>query len=152
MTEARLQFDADEFLDVVEKLEGSVIQGTDAWHQFEYERCLWALTVQDFDGLQNSLDHWSVDDSDRIWSIRKAAVLAEMGAYSLAFELAEQSVIELEELADQTVNVANASRLAWALQWRMAREDTETVGYREEGGGEHPTNLGSVGSTSRVRM
>ena len=122
LTEARFQFDEDQFREVSEKLEGRVPDGTDAWHQFHHERCLWALTTHSFEELEDLLDDWTMDSGDRIWSIRKAAVLADMDAYVQAFELAEKSVVELEDLTEQTTSVANMSRLAWALQWRMARE------------------------------
>ena len=122
LTQARCQFDEDQFRDLVDKVEGSLVQGTDAWHQFQYENSLWTLTVQDFAALDGQLDRWSIDNGDRFWAIRKAAVLANMGAYEQAFELSERSLLELEELAGKTENTANISRLAWALQWRMARE------------------------------
>ena len=122
LTEARCQFDEDQFRSVAHKVEGSLVQGTDVWHQFQYERCLWTLTLQDFGVLQGLLAQWHVDRGDRFWPIRKAAVLANMGAYEQALKLAEESVLKLEELADETKNDASISRLAWALQWRMASE------------------------------
>ena len=133
LTEARCQFEEEQFFDVSEKVAVWLIRGTDPWHRFQHEQCLWALTVQAFDELQDRLDDWSIDGDDRFWAIRKAAILADMGAYKQAFELAEGSVVELEERAGKMVDVASFSRLAWALQWSMARE-TRKLWEREEKG------------------
>ena len=140
LTEARCQFDEDQFLDLAEKVSGPLVQGTDAWNRFQHEQCLWALTVQTFDELQELLDGWSIDGDDRFWAIRKAAILAEMGEYQRAFELAEATVVELEERAGQMVDVASFSRLAWALQWSMARETQKLW----EGGKEGPANYQAI--------
>ena len=122
LTQARYQFDGDQFRDVVAKIRNTVVQGSDAWHHLQHEECLWALIVQDFDELQIRLDAWSVASGEPMWAIRKAALLADMGSYGTGIDLAESTLIELEKKSTQTKSIRIMSRLAWALQWRMARE------------------------------
>ena len=140
LTDARCQFDEHQFRAVARKVEAGLVQGTDAdCTSSNTKGASGRCALQDFGALEGQLEQWTIDHGDCFWPIRKAAVLADMGAYEQAFELAERCLLELEELADKTKNNASFSRLAWALQWRMARE---TQKFWDTGKDEIPNTQG----------
>ena len=66
-----------------------------------YERCLFAFGEMDDDSAVRALDQWPVETHDIFWSVRKAAVLAEIGRTEQALELCGIALAKLREgLAD----------------------------------------------------
>lgn len=138
LTEARFHLDQPGFLRLAKRLREDLDEKSEEWHRLCHEESLWHLTMQDFDRLRTHLDHWDVVDCDRIWALRKAAVLANMSAYSAALELAQSVLAELEKQAARTTSVRTMSRLAWALHWRMGTETAKWWDRRFSGQPEYP--------------
>ena len=123
LTEARYRLDHCEFWRVAESIRTRVAPDSNTWHQLHHEECLWALTVQDYSTLEEKLNRWIVSDCDAMWALRKSALFADMGAYDTAVELAEVTLVGLEQQFSRNSSRAQVnSRLAWALQWRMGVE------------------------------
>ena len=123
LTDARYRLDHTEFRQLADQIRPAVVNGSDAWHRFLYEECLWAFAIQEFRILEENIARWRTDECDAMWALRKAALLADMGAPQKALELAASTLTTLEEGYGRDRNrIDVVSRLAWGLQWRMGAE------------------------------
>lgn len=120
LTDARHDLDQRSFDDWAGRLERIVRPGTSAFHRLQHERCLWRLRVQDFEGLDELLKAWRIDDADPMWSLRKAAVMVESGDVNDAHDLVLPSLQRAERAWSRDRRVLTAARLGWALHWRHA--------------------------------
>ena len=122
LTEARFSFQPTRFSRATELLKYHWPVSTNAQNRFRHEEGLWFLAVQDFELLAERMTSWDVQNFDPIWAFRKAALLADLGQYTTAIDLAQRALSQLERDASRNTNVRNMSRLSWALHWRMGTE------------------------------
>lgn len=120
LTDTRHDLDQQGFDEWVGRLQRIVRPGTSAFHRLQHERCLWKLRVQDFEGLDELLKVWRIDDANPMWSFRKAAVMVETGDFNGGRELALPSLQRAERAWSRDRRVLTAARLGWALHWRQA--------------------------------
>lgn len=112
---ARCTCDAKQFDAWRALLEGEVEIGSAEHLHLQYQRCLWARDRLDLGSLANDLAKWEV--TDPIWKLRQAALLCEIGHYTVATRLIQEAATEL----DQQFRLNRASLwikscLGWA-QW-----------------------------------
>ena len=87
----------------------------DLGHRIQQERCLWELHSSNFQGLNELLDNWNIENSDPIWMLRKAALLTEMRRHTASFPLVQEALNSIRKDLAGDPSIANASRLGWAL-------------------------------------
>ena len=125
--DARFEVDEPEFetwLGVLEQFSGDT---PDVAHEIHHERCLWAIYSLDFDGLNNLLDSWRVEESDPMWMLRKAALLTEIGRPDAPKSLIQTSLRLIQRNLIEERNVANASRYGWALGSTQTWENRQEI-------------------------
>ena len=120
LTDSRHDLDQTSFADWGRKLECIVRPGTSAYHRLQHERSLWKLNAQDFKGLVEFLSTWQTEDTDPMWSLRKAALLMESGDLKGSRDLVLQTLQRAERDWSRDRRVLTAGRLGWALHWRQA--------------------------------
>ena len=120
LTDSRHDLDQASFDEWAGRLKHIVRPGTSAFHRLQHERCLWKLRVQDFDGLQELLKAWRIDDAPPMWSFRKAALMVESGDVNGGRDLALPNLQRAERAWSRDRRVLTAARLGWALHWRHA--------------------------------
>ena len=138
LTEARFSFQSTRFFEATELLKKYWPTSTNAKNRFRHEEGLWLLTVQDFDLLAKRMKSWDVQDFDPIWALRKAALLADLGQYTTATDLAQWALYQLERDTSSNTNVRTMSRLSWALHWQMCTETAKWWESRLSGQPDHP--------------
>ena len=125
--DARFEVDEPEFetwLGALEQFSGDT---PDVAHEIHHERCLWAIYSLDFDGLNNLLDSWRVEESDPMWMLRKAALLTEIGRLDAPKSLIQTSLGQIQRNLIEERNVANASRYGWALGSTQTWENRQEI-------------------------
>ena len=120
LTDSRHDLDKTSFDEWDRRLTGIVRPDTPAFHRLHHERYLWKLREQDFSDLSDRLHAWSTRNADPMWSLRKAALLVEMGEVGDGQALALQTLQGTEQAWSRDSRVLTASRLGWALFWRHA--------------------------------
>ena len=115
VTDARYYCDQSLFEQRIEALEPFCDDSLDVAHQIQQERCLWALYSSSFQRLSELLDEWTIDNSDPIWMLRKAALLTEMRRHNDSFPLVQKAINSIRKDLAGDKSIANASRLSWAL-------------------------------------
>ena len=129
VTAARYRLDGDLFDQRVEALTPFVDVDRDVGHGTIHERCLWAIFRMDFSALAHLLADWRVEDSDPIWAVRKAAMLAESGCHDEATELVE-GALETIRKSYGPDSVEGASREGWALWSTLTWDNHQDVRTR----------------------
>jgi hypothetical protein len=82
-----------------------------------YERCLAALGKMDDEAVTAALRDWPRTSEDAIWSVRQAAVLAEIGRLQEAQTLTESALQELRaQTAGRSEEIRNLSREGWTMR------------------------------------
>ena len=125
LAEARFGFDSDGVSETTALLKSHSPTSADMQNRFRHEEGLWLLTVQDFDLLWDRMKSWNVENHDPIWTLRKAALLADSGQYTTAIDLVQRALPQLEMDATRNTNVKTMSRLSWATQWRNGIETSK---------------------------
>ena len=118
LTDSRHDLNQKRFDEWGRKLEPIVPPGTAGFHRLRHERCLWALTAQDFSSLRELLAAWQTGNADPVWSLRKAAILVQSGDVPGGRDLAIGTLQQVEQTWARDSRVLTASRLGWALHWR----------------------------------
>jgi hypothetical protein len=86
-----------------------------------YERCLFAFVEMDDEAAALALAQWPAKTHDVFWSVRKAAVLAELGRTEQALELCGIALAKLREgLSDTIEHISGLSREGWTLWLALA--------------------------------
>ena len=83
--------------------------------RLSYEQCLWAIYDMDFEKFEIMLDNWSIQNSDPIWAVRKAAILFELGHIDAASKLFASAFLAIRQTPDDPGSTAGPSREGWAL-------------------------------------
>ena len=99
----------------------------DVGHRIHQERCLWALYSSNFQGLNELLDDWNIENSDPIWKLRKAALLTEMRRHNESFPLIQDALNSIRKDLAGDRTIANASRLGWALGSTLTGSNRRSV-------------------------
>ena len=118
LTDSRYDLDHTSVDQWAERLENLVEDSTTEFHRLRHERCLWALLVGDLAGLAKRLKTWRTSDSDPMWSLRKAALLVQLGDYGDGRRLVMPVLQQAEQAWTRDRRVQTASRLGWAVYWR----------------------------------
>lgn len=80
-----------------------------------YERCLFEFGEMNDESVVEALGQWPTHTHDIFWTVRKAAVLAELGQTDAALDLCTNSLVMLREsLSDHSDHIPNLSREGWA--------------------------------------
>jgi hypothetical protein len=92
----------------------------DARARWCYERCLFALGEMDDEAVMATLRQWPDKTHDPYWTVRKAAVLAEVGRTDQALTAVESAIAVLREgLSDSAEHIPGLSREGWAVWLAM---------------------------------
>src|SRR6266851_1932386 len=93
----------------------------DARARWCYERCLFAFGEMDDESAILAVGQWPDKTRDSFWSVRKAAVLAEVGRTEEALDATESALASLRDgLSDVTEHIPGLSREGWAVRLAMA--------------------------------
>ena len=130
VTTARFRFDRDLFDQRIESLEPFANDHPDVGHRIRHERCLWAVYSMDFEALEVLLRDWSVEDSDPVWMIRKAALLWESYRNNEATDLVKRALNAIRSVRDDARSVASASREGWAMWSALTMDNTRMFNKR----------------------
>ena len=115
VTHARFGFDRDEFDDAVRVATGFAQHDRNAFHDLEYEKCLWALYQTDAGSLVEALDAWRVDDGDPYWAVRKASLMFEAGHGSeQVLPMLRSAIAALRRSRGYSLDISVLSRESWA--------------------------------------
>lgn len=125
LTASRQAFDSEKFEHWIEKLAPFLDEDPELAERVRHERCLWSLNQHDFERLEALVDEWQPQSSDPAWSLRKAALLMELGRREAARELGLGVLETVRKWPSDTANFAGPSREAWALSLVAA-----TYGYQ----------------------
>ena len=120
LTDSRHDLNQAAFDDWGRRLERVVRPGSPAYQRVQHERCLWALRLQDFKGLDELLENWHTGDSDPMWALRKAALMVDSGDEKAGLDLALPTLQRSERAWSRSRKVLTAARFGWALHWRHA--------------------------------
>jgi hypothetical protein len=90
--EAREDLDIVRFEQWMARLEPVVAQAPHHQARWHYERCLMALFKLDEGGVRASLRNWRLDVNQPVWMLRRAGILAELGALDDSEALAAQAL------------------------------------------------------------
>ena len=130
VTVARFRFDRDLFDQRIESLELFADDHPDVGHRIQHERCLWAVYSMDFEALEVLLRDWSVEDSDPVWMIRKAALLWESYRNNEATDLVKRALNAIRSVRDDARSVASASREGWAMWSALTMDNARMFNKR----------------------
>ena len=119
-TAARQRFDRESFDRMTDALSPYLNDEEDVRHRVSHEQCLWALYSLDFRNLQTLLDRWETKNSDPIWMLRKAALLAETYRRDNAHSLVNEALNETRAVSVDRRSLAGPSREGWALFMKAA--------------------------------
>ena len=102
-----------------------------------YERGLRALDDADDLKLELVLAAWVPNESDAVWKIRKASLLAELGRVDEAQQLASDALVALRRSSTGKRDIANNSREGWCMKrlWTLNQanksfDEESDAGYR----------------------
>ncbi len=85
-----------------------------------YERCLFAFGEMDDASAFDATGRWPQYTRDPFWSVRRAAVLAELGRTEQALEATEATLARLRDgLSDIAEHIPGLSREGWAMWLAM---------------------------------
>ena len=84
-------------------------------HRIRHERSLWAAVSLDFETLDGLLSDWNTEHSDPIWTLRKAALLNEIGRDDEARGLIGGAILDIRRFPTDDRSVAGQSREGWGL-------------------------------------
>lgn len=118
LTDSRYDLDQIRVDQWTKRLEDAVQHGSPEFHRLQHERCLWALLAGDLAGLAERLKTWRTGDSDPMWSLRKAALLVQLGDFDDGRRLVMPVLQRAEQAWTRDRRVQTASRLGWAVYWR----------------------------------
>lgn len=117
---AREENDRDSFTRWSDWLETRLDDEPGLRDRLHYERCLERRAELDVDGLEALLESWSIV-GDSFWSLRKAALLSDLGRDAAASELSAQVLITIRE---QTLrgrkDIAAWSRESFTMLFRAS--------------------------------
>ena len=122
LTTARQRFDLEAFNNRLAALSPFLNDNQDVVQQIHYEKCLWALYELDFKKLDELLKEWRPGESDPLWMVRKAALLAEQNRDDEAARLLNNSLLVIRENSREGRNLINPSREGWILLLSVAFE------------------------------
>lgn len=139
MRNARENFDDPAFEGYVEKLREIVRHNDDWLARWFYERCLFALFRLDHDKAREILLEWNENLGDSFWSVKRAAILAEIGEIEAAEEAAEAALANIRARQQPfTNNYALFSQEGWTMLLleglkdnRWLTENKSLVEYRD---------------------
>lgn len=115
LTAARFRFDRDAFDRRVNALDPFLGDDVEVAHRVRHERCLWVLWSLDHATLSELLDAWDTDDGDPAWTIRKSALLREIGRNKEANESIIGALDDIRAMPRADSDLAAPSREGWAL-------------------------------------
>ena len=134
----------DKFIEWADRL-GPLVQQDPSLHaRLCYEKCLSSLGQMDVAATREALHLWTGEANDPIWSIRKAAVLTELGELSGAARLAEGALHLIRIQATGPGDISALSREGWALllvrgltneRWFRGRLQRSTQGELQDHSG-----------------
>lgn len=84
--------------------------------RLHFERALSALGDADDTKLDAILSQWIPHESDPIWAVRKAGLLAELGSIPEAHTLVSQALVALRRSAKSKRDIASQSREGWCMK------------------------------------
>jgi len=122
-TDARHEFDRDEFEQWMEQISRFVDDDADVKHFISYENCLWAANDLNYEQLHVQLTDWSPGGGDPVWKMRKAALLFEAGLQGDAERHIREALASIRENTVDPRSLANPSREGWALWSALQREE-----------------------------
>lgn len=118
VTAARFRLDKSTFDQRMASAEQFRDDDPDIRHRVSHERCLQAAWSLDFRALVSSLSSWDTKHADQIWTLRKAALLHEIGLDDDAKELIGNAIANIRRFPADDRSLAGPSREGWGL-WSL---------------------------------
>ena len=132
LTASRYELETEKFEHWIGKLAPFLDEDAELAERVRHERCLWSLNHHDFERLEALVDEWRPQAPDPAWSLRKAALLMELGRAVAARKLALGVLETARKWPTDTASFAGPSREAWALSLVAA-----THGYQGDVAARH---------------
>ena len=115
ITAARYRLDECEFEQRIEIAEQFSDDDLGVADRINHERCLWFSWTFDLINLDAVLSDWDTNDSDPMWSLRKAALLSEIGREAEAVGLVSSAMAQISRIPTDDRSVVGQSREGWGL-------------------------------------
>ena len=122
VTSARQRFDRACFDRRIERLAPLMNDHVDVDHTIRHERILFALWESNLESMSELVDAWETEDSDPVWTMRKAAALVETHRSNDAHRLISQALAGIRQHRGDQRSLAGPSREGWALLMAEAFE------------------------------
>ena len=110
-----------------ERLRASILSlaspDDDVNSRLAYDKCVWAISINDMDSCLNALNDWPVGPADPYWQVKRGALFAELGDADKAKSLMESALVALRSTQRLgTTNISAMSRESWTLQhlWQIS--------------------------------
>ncbi len=135
------------FDELASRLRPRVLTSPSLYARWSYERCLFALARMDDASARQALSEWPIDDDDPAWTIRRAAILAELGEVTEAQRIAEDALRRIRSSSHGPAHIPSVSREGWAMLLVNALETSSCL----ERGQTLPESRGRFEALERLR-
>ena len=105
----------ESFYGLIEELRAFADEDAEIQQHIFHEQCLWMLYDLDFERLGLLLADWQTQTSDPVWSMRKSAMLSEMGRDDEAEQLRQRTIETIKSMPTDGHSLACQSLEGWAI-------------------------------------
>ena len=105
----------ESFFGLIEQLRALADEDAEIQQHIIHEQCLWMLYDLDFKRLGLLLADWQTQTSDPVWSMRKSAMLSEMGRDDEAEQLRQRTIEAIKSMPTDVHSLAGQSLEGWAI-------------------------------------
>ena len=105
----------ESFFGLIEKLRTFADEDPEIQQHIFHEQCLWMLYDLNFEQLGLLLTDWQTQTSDPVWSMRKSAMLSEMGRDDEAEQLRQRTIEAIESMPTDVHSLVGQSLEGWAI-------------------------------------
>ena len=130
LVEYRWNYNEEAFRRRVEDLRKFAYEDLEIQQCIFQEQCLWALYDSEFVELNRLLADWQSESNDPVWTMRKSAILAEMGRNDEAEQLRRQAMEAIRAMPAEERTVAGPSREGWAILPTAGWHNHQTINGR----------------------
>ena len=130
LVEHRWNHDEDAFRQLVENLRQFTDEDPEIQQAILYEQCLWALYDLDFVELSRLLPEWTTENCDPAWSMRKSAMLNEIGRDDEAEQTRRKAIETIRAMPTAETSVAGPSREGWAILPTVSFQSYQKIANR----------------------
>ena len=105
----------ESFFGLIEKLRAFAEEDAEIQQHIFHEQCLWMLYDLNFEQLGILVTDWQTQTADPVWSMRKSALLSEMGRDDEAEQLRQRTIESIKAMPTDVHSLAGQSLEGWAI-------------------------------------